>query len=134
MEKSCTCSDWKKEISYINGLCTITSIHDGGEYTGKFMDYCPWCGSKLTEVVKYRSGLTKELVESIGFSYIDPPGNKWTLNTSLWHKELTLRYDDIKNMWVLSFSYDNRAVEVWDIKDIVNLIAFYSYKHGKESQ
>ncbi len=50
--KKCTCEDWAPNIEIINNALLMSTSHSWGfpkGYTGKFIEYCPWCGKKLIE-------------------------------------------------------------------------------------
>ncbi len=44
--KECTCSDWKENIPKLNAILTMAQLRNSSGYTGKFFQYCPWCGKK----------------------------------------------------------------------------------------
>lgn len=43
----CKCEDYKENIPKINGIIYMSQLHGGQGYTGKQINYCPWCGKKL---------------------------------------------------------------------------------------
>lgn len=50
--KKCNCDDWKENIPILENAVLMSSIHSWGNpkgYTGKFIEYCPWCGKRLEE-------------------------------------------------------------------------------------
>lgn len=44
------CPHWKENINKINSGFAIQQIHGLGGYTGRPVEYCPWCNEKLTKV------------------------------------------------------------------------------------
>lgn len=43
----CNCQDWKENIDKLNTGFMFLATRGGKGYTGKIMEYCPWCGKKL---------------------------------------------------------------------------------------
>ena len=44
------CPHWKENIGKINSGFAIQQIHGFGGYTGRPVEYCPWCSEKLTKI------------------------------------------------------------------------------------
>lgn len=44
------CEYWKVNIAKVNSGFVIQQIHGFGGYTGRPVEYCPWCSEKLTKV------------------------------------------------------------------------------------
>jgi len=44
----CNCKDFEENIGLLNAPIQLEAIrYDTCGYTGKPINYCPWCGSKL---------------------------------------------------------------------------------------
>jgi len=50
--RKCTCNDWKEFASKLDGAITIAYVHGCWDNEFTAFVFCPWCGKKLTEVVK----------------------------------------------------------------------------------
>jgi hypothetical protein len=48
-KEACTCNGWKENIEHLNAGFTLMLVHGGVGYTGKVIEFCPWCGKKLKE-------------------------------------------------------------------------------------
>lgn len=46
--RKCSCKDWNNNMKLIDNAFILLQIHGGEGYTGKVIEYCPWCGKKLT--------------------------------------------------------------------------------------
>ena len=44
----CDCKDWQESEPQIESAQILSSLH-GGEYTGAYFKFCPWCGKILKE-------------------------------------------------------------------------------------
>ena len=47
----CSCEDWKKYISVIDGALAMQQVRYSTTYDMKVFVYCPYCGKKLKEQI-----------------------------------------------------------------------------------
>ena len=47
----CTCKDWEENIKLLNAPYQL-HLSVVGDYTGKKLRYCPWCGTDLKPPLK----------------------------------------------------------------------------------
>ncbi len=48
LSRDCDCDGWNQSMDQINSAQMLAHTH-GQSYTGKFFNYCPWCGVQIRD-------------------------------------------------------------------------------------